>query len=342
MSLGSASPGDAGTTAQGFPDCLSQCQFCHLGTSNEMVCDAGWLGDGECDCGCQFADNADCGSNCICSPACDFCWCNTTAQNACDQTWNGDHQCDCACDFVDVDCPDVGPTGACCSADGGCTVTTAQLCTAEDGAYQGNGTSCAQINCAARCAAGCEFCWEGTPREGMCDARWEGDGPCDCACQFTDPDCGPKGACCAPANGYCVLRTEATCTFYTRGVFRGVGLSCAQVDCRRCDPACDWCWMDTIVEHACLTQWASNPTCDCGCQFVDPHCPSGVCGNLVCEENATSCGNDCKDLRAFAAFQNCFNPGQAPSKECFPYVYAAPEGIGLEDFARFADFLSGP
>ncbi len=337
-SLRSAPAGAAVADALGLGCLVPPCAFCWL----DSACEPGWLNDGFCDCGCQFADNDDCGSTCSCPPACVWCWCNTTAEGACDPAWNGDGECDCACQFADIDCTGTTPTGACCNPNGDCGVTSAQACSNAYGAYQGDNTSCGQIDCRARCDAGCDFCWAGTPFEGACDPNWEGDGDCDCGCQFPDPDCGPTGACCSPANGFCAPRTEVTCKFYAAGVFHGVGVDCAQVDCNRCDPGCNWCWMDTIGEHACLPEWAGDAECDCGCQFPDPDCASGVCGNLVCEENAASCADDCKDLRAFAGFQNCFDPGQATPPECMAHVFAAPTGIGLEDFHRFVDLMSGP
>lgn len=320
---------------------LPPCEYCWLGTLFERNCPLEWFNDGGCDCACQFSDNFDCATSCSCDSACVWCWCNTTAQDDCPLSWNGDGECDCACQFTDIDCPVAGATGACCNANGNCLITSAQACSGANGAYQGDNTSC-ELDCSARCAAGCEFCWKDTPLEGACDPSWEGDGFCDCACQFTDPDCGPRGACCAPANGFCSSLTEATCSLYLYGVFHGVGVGCAQVNCNRCDPACDWCWMDTLGEHACLPEWAGDSDCDCACQFADPDCAAGVCGNLICEEDAASCPDDCKDLRAFAELQNCFNPGQKTPQKCFPYVYAAPDGIGLEDYVRFSDFLSGP
>jgi hypothetical protein len=36
--------------------CHSDCDWCHLGTEYEGACPAEWQGDGECDCGCQWAD----------------------------------------------------------------------------------------------------------------------------------------------------------------------------------------------------------------------------------------------------------------------------------------------
>ncbi len=40
------------------------------------------------------------------------------------------------------------------------------------------------------CGWECDFCWIGTPWEDNCDWAWEGDGQCDCGCQFEDTaDC---------------------------------------------------------------------------------------------------------------------------------------------------------
>jgi hypothetical protein len=211
-----------------------------------------------------------------------------------------------------------------------------------EGAYQGNGTTCAGLNCAARCLAGCQYCYIDTPLEGQCDPRWEGDTVCDCGCQFVDPDCGPTGACCSPINGLCVETTEETCIGHIFGVFHEVGTDCSEVNCDRCDAGCDWCWKDTLGEHACLAEWAKDADCDCNCQFTDPVCPPGVCGNLICEENATQCADDCHDLRSFAEFQNCFDPGVAEPPQCYGYVYILPLGVGLEDYAIFEGFISGP
>ena len=35
----------------------------------------------------------------------------------------------------------------------------------------------------------CAYCFYGTETENMCDEAWNGDGACDCGCQFTDVDC---------------------------------------------------------------------------------------------------------------------------------------------------------
>jgi len=129
---------------------------------------------------------------------------------------------------------------------------------------------------------------------------------------------------------------------YIVGVFSGVGSICEEVNCNRCDSGCEWCWKDTIAEHVCPLEWASDGECDCGCQFSDFSCASGVCGDLVCASSARACPDDCKDLRATAEFQNCFDPAHSPAAVCIDQQYRPPAGIGLEDLPSVVELLSGP
>lgn len=39
-------------------------------------------------------------------------------------------------------------------------------------------------------AASCAYVWRGTSTQGRCPTYWNGDGSCDCFCQFQDIDCG--------------------------------------------------------------------------------------------------------------------------------------------------------
>jgi len=45
---------------------------------------------------------------------------------------------------------------------------------------------------AAPCNSTCSLCWVGTSSEGQCPLEWDGDGVCDCGCQFIDDDCGDR------------------------------------------------------------------------------------------------------------------------------------------------------
>lgn len=48
--------------------CGPQCDYCWTGTVAECACPTSWIGDGDCDCGCQFDDAIDCGSPRPCDP----------------------------------------------------------------------------------------------------------------------------------------------------------------------------------------------------------------------------------------------------------------------------------
>jgi hypothetical protein len=47
-------------------------------------------------------------------------------------------------------------------------------------------TSCVDDN---TFAPSCKYDWRGTTRKGNCPTTWNGDGACDCFCQFQDSDC---------------------------------------------------------------------------------------------------------------------------------------------------------
>jgi len=73
----------------------------------------------------------------------------------------------------DTDCTDVWPLG-CCS-DPSVFSNGNQYCLRPDYA-----DACDP----PPCGPGCDYCWEGS-----CDTSWNGDGSCDCGCQFVDVDC---------------------------------------------------------------------------------------------------------------------------------------------------------
>jgi hypothetical protein len=55
-------------------------------------------------------------------------------------------------------------------------------------------SACPPLEPAAECAPAClpeagGYCWYGTDYEGACPTDYNGDGSCDCGCQFTDVDC---------------------------------------------------------------------------------------------------------------------------------------------------------
>lgn len=135
-----------------------------------------------------------------CGPECDMCWIGGPFENDCDPAWEDDDYCDCGCQFPDTsDC--FGPTGACCNPfipSNQCNLDTLrETCLGIEGAYMGDWSTCIGSNCPHRCDAfglPCEWCWLNTIYESACSLQWEGDGSCDCGCQFPDTaDCSGGG-----------------------------------------------------------------------------------------------------------------------------------------------------
>jgi hypothetical protein len=96
--------------------------------------------------------------------------------------------------------------GACCFADGTCSVLLQADCLAAGGAYRGDGTSCSPNPCPqlGTCCAGdgaCTFVLQAN-----CVGAWTVGGACD-----PNPCTQPVGSCCA-ADGTCTVTTQANCT----------------------------------------------------------------------------------------------------------------------------------
>jgi DNA/RNA endonuclease YhcR with UshA esterase domain len=105
--------------------------------------------------------------------------------------------------WLDVVCG-TPTTGACCAADGSCSVQTQADCTAAGGVYSGAGTSCSPNLCpqpGACCALDgtCTFVLQAN-----CTGAWNG-GACT-----PNPCTQPIGSCCA-LDGTCTVTTQANC-----------------------------------------------------------------------------------------------------------------------------------
>lgn len=50
-------------------------------------------------------------------------------------------------------------------------------------------SACPSVEPSDECGPECVYCFFDTETENMCDDSWNGDGVCDCGCQFTDIDC---------------------------------------------------------------------------------------------------------------------------------------------------------
>ena len=171
------------------------------------VTEANCMGGG----GAYRGDDVTCTSNlCGCSDAeCDWCWFGTSAQNACPSEWQNDGSCDCGCQFCDPDCPSCAPDagGACCNAEGPAFTCldniTEEDCVNGGNAYRGDNVSCTSVICGCGTSP-CEFCWDGTLSENDCPLVWNGDGICDCGCQYEDTDCDTcSNSSCEPWESAC-------------------------------------------------------------------------------------------------------------------------------------------
>src|SRR5207237_6019182 len=106
-------------------------------------------------------------------------------------------------------------TGSCCLAGGFCVVTAAAGCTARQGTYGGDGTTCATANCPAPTGACCVRDATGTvtcsvlTRAACYNAHgfYRGD---NTTCGATTCVPPATGSCCL-TGGFCVVTTSAGC-----------------------------------------------------------------------------------------------------------------------------------
>ncbi|MEW5795740.1 MAG: dockerin type I repeat-containing protein [Candidatus Zixiibacteriota bacterium] len=160
---------------------------------------------------------------------------------------------------IDDACEQVLPTGACCFADGSCTVIAQAACLFSGGVYAGDGTTCADLN---------------------------GNGVADICEQYL-----PTGACCFD-NGSCQVMIAASCS-QAGGIYAGNGTSCAgDNNLNGVDDACEGvvtmgacCYGDPIMpicvnttSTVCTQQyqgtWYAGQNC---ATFVCPVTPTGAC-----------------------------------------------------------------
>ena len=94
------------------------------------------------------------------------------------QTDPGENWCSKRCN-ADADCTDMWPLG-CCS---------------DPSVFESGDQYCLRPSFAdlcdppPQCTPDCDWCHIGTPNENNCNPMWDGDGECDCGCQFVDSDC---------------------------------------------------------------------------------------------------------------------------------------------------------
>jgi hypothetical protein len=162
-----------------------------------------------------------------------------------------------------IDCGDV--LGACCFTNGACFEDlTSTECEDSNGVYQGDGTTCADVECVTTEAccfqkAGClDF-----PRDICIEA---GGFPQGSGTNCAETECFPVGACCLADGGCLDDATPEECDA-EGGVFQGDGTACGGVECPVPDGACcfatDFCLV--LKEADCLKAGATwiGPDTDC-------------------------------------------------------------------------------
>ena len=355
--------------------CDCGCQFCDAGCSCDIQDCISLPTEGACCCpdlsctpdmtqldclalGCIYRGHgSSCASGCPCDDLpepCDWCWIGTYAHNSCDSAWYGaGNGCDCGCQWFDPDCGSP-PAGACC----GPSQTTPecvepvvqQACLDAAGAYMGDDVTCASVNgCVDRCDSECAWCWTGTPVENDCGPAWDGDGECDCGCQFCDTDCpscqAPTGACCDPYQEVpaCLEGVEEPACLDLGMVYVGDGVTCASInECAdRCTSGCVWCWCGAAEQNNCPLDWYYDGECDCGCQFCDPDCPDCAM-QLCCSIAGDLTGDGVINLDDYGLLPDCLlGPGGAVPNLCTCTDFDADGDVDMQDVAEFQIAFEG-
>ena len=372
--------------------CDLECDWCWCGTEFENNCPNEWFLDADCDCGCQFCDAGcfdcelqDCGRP-LCGPECLFCWIGTKFENNCPLSWCGDSECDCGCQFTDSDCP--GGTCECNSVCGNgiceceCDETLdtcpsdciAVPCAAGSAIELGVGEEyglagemCVETIASCPCEAACEFC-----NDGNCNPAWNGDGVCDCGCQFCDIDCVGVVDCCIPGPSpaeVCVqvfppalgsvscpepltcIGDDPTCGTSVLDPGTGSYLFCPTYTSADVGDACVRLWIEE-PDSSCDPElwWRFNQVCSCGngfceagcgesCTNCQEDCGCGTCDECVggicqsCCEDGDSDQDGDTDLYDFAFFQRCFDPSPPVSAECEVADLDCDYDVDLDDYS---------
>ncbi|MCH8880362.1 MAG: hypothetical protein IID34_10820 [Planctomycetes bacterium] len=183
---------------------------------------------------------------------------------------------------------DGGDTGACCSPEGNCLDLTPIDCAVLDGAFEGEGTICAGIECPQPTEA---CCFEGAGCVDLEPANCEPAGgfPQGPGTLCDDTECFATGACCMP-NGSCVDDTEQSACQAGDGVYQGHNTLCDDADCPAPSGACcfdtGFCFELTADQCAAAGAPWAGPLTDCtdadGNDIADAcenDCPSDIDGN---------------------------------------------------------------
>jgi len=175
--------------------------------------------------------------------------------------------------------------GACCAADGSCTVTTETGCVTPS-IWHGEWADCSVAQCPQPVTGAC--CDRATGNcaittQAGCAYEWLGEGVvCDVQ---TCPVPPPTGACCNQATGDCAITTLADCAF----AWLGENVPCDVVTCPPppatgacCDQATGHCVITTLAD--CQFAWLGEGVV-CDALTCPPPPPLGAC----CDQPTGDC-----------------------------------------------------
>ncbi len=301
----------------------------------EWLCDASYLGDGNCDCGCgapdtdcpsptQLSDCAyeSCPNNQVIDPVDPSqCLANEVPTGwACAANTYGDGLCDCGCGIKDSDCASTATLYDC---------GRATLCGDLNSVDPGDITQCKTAPSGWRCAVS-QYAAGGYAPE------------CNCGCGIPDPDCGtqPTPSSCSSSASGCRATEHVDPADISKCLTNPAGWTCAgrylsdgrcTCGCGVVDPECPTpltyqaCQTDacsygkgidpfaptTCISNAPQDSWTCNlnmfydgATCDCGCGSLDPDCPTAATA-AECSSVNCGAGNELKAGSITTCVEHC-------------------------------------
>ncbi|MEM7228397.1 MAG: SdrD B-like domain-containing protein [Planctomycetota bacterium] len=208
------------------------------------------------------------------------------------------------------------PPGACCILGQLCQVLSQDDCNAMGGDYQGNDTTCPEVNCPERCCFIDGTCAD-LPAPDCLAASGVPGGPATQCAGFVCPLF--NGACCL-MDGSCVVTVDASACVMQGGVFQGIGTTCAP---NPCPEAC--CFPDGMCQLLTITA--------CGAAGGTSQGAGTNCAPNLCPMPGACCLPDgmCVIAADAAACTGLGGLFEGPGTVCAPNPCPAPGACCLPD-----------
>jgi hypothetical protein len=232
-------------------------------------------------------------------------------------------------DFGGGPCSEL-PLGACCLPSGLCIQDVdGSTCESFGGVFQGEETSCSNVNCSPVLGACCFA-------DGSCEEL--GQIECQSAGGFfqgfgsncDEAKCPPLGACCFP-DASCVNDISESACESALGVFQGVGSTCANVNCNILPGAC------CLPDGSCVDGYDVAQCVSIGGMFqgLGTTCAGHPCGKLDSSPYGWGISGSASDpfvntvpfvqgLQTSYLWLLCSPPGQGVSAAAFSLVSTNP------------------